>query len=288
LIGPRVANQKRTRFVTRKYLLVVRAGDQSLHPAWLGNQATERNWDLHISYFGDQAEPFGKLSAGLSLSREKGPKYIGLAECLDKHPAFLENYSHIGFPDDDLCATCATWNRTFSALEALGADIGQPSLDHRSFFFHDVVLQRKWLKYRIVDFVEVMTPIFRTDFLKSVRPTFCYNKSSLGIDFLWRKIGGEAGRTFAVIDSCSVLHTRQIGMGTQYAKSYLGGLTPYQDYRQLLDRYQIDDTPGRALRGVRPDGRGLDDERKLNRRELYPRLLRAWKKLAGIEAMACR
>jgi len=272
----------------RKYLLIVRAGDHSLHPRWLDQPAAERNWDLHISYFGDQADPFGELPAGVSLTHEKGPKYIGLAECLEKNPAFLERYSHIGFPDDDLCAGGATWNRAFSALDALGADLGQPSLHRRSFYFHDVVLQRSWLQHRLVDFVEVMTPIFRTPFLQSVLPTLSYNKSSLGLDFLWRKIGMESRRTFAIVDSCSVLHTRKVGSGSQYSNANLGGLTPYQDYRQLLDRYQVDDTPGRSFQGLGRDGSQLDDQRKLNRREIVPRLYRAWRYVWRIESLECR
>src|SRR5664279_707363 len=36
---------------TKRYLVIVRAGDRSLHPGWTQSPAT-RNWDLLVSYFG--------------------------------------------------------------------------------------------------------------------------------------------------------------------------------------------------------------------------------------------
>jgi hypothetical protein len=38
--------------MTRRNLVAVRAGDKSLHPHWLIGDGG-RNWDLVVSYFGD-------------------------------------------------------------------------------------------------------------------------------------------------------------------------------------------------------------------------------------------
>jgi hypothetical protein len=266
--------------MSSRNLLIVRAGDRSLHPGWLRGR---RDWDLHVSYFGNRQNPFGGLPEGISLSYEKGPKFIGILECLGKQPSLLDAYDYVGFPDDDLRASCDTWNLTFSILRGVKADLGQPSLDHRSFFFHDVVLQRKWLHYRKVDFVEVMTPIFHKSFLQAVLPTLGYTKSSWGLDFLWRKMGAELDKTFVIVDACSVLHTRSIGSGTQYSKENCPDLSPAAEYEQFLKQYQVDNRPGRALLGVRCDGSQVADEDRLNRREMLPRLHRKWKRIMGIE-----
>ncbi len=39
----------------RKYLVIVRAGDKSLHPAWLAGEG-DRTWDLVVNYFGADPE----------------------------------------------------------------------------------------------------------------------------------------------------------------------------------------------------------------------------------------
>jgi hypothetical protein len=266
-----------------KYLLIVRAGDRSLHPGWLN---AARDWDLHISYFGDREKPFGELPAGVTLSREKGPKYIGLKDCLDAHGHFLGDYTHIGLPDDDLACDAMVWNRTFGLLDRVDADLGQPSLLWRSFYSYDITMRRRWLEYRVTDFVEVMAPIFRTDFLRAVLPTFAANRSSWGLDYVWRDIARREGRRLAIVDSASLLHTRALGKGGQYSAANMGGSTQLGEYQTLLDTYNISDTGRRTLYGVRPDGMVVRNSFLLNRRLLLPRLYREWKTTNRIEVVS--
>lgn len=261
-----------------KYLLVLRAGDRSLHPGWLKG---ERNWDLHISYFGDQEAPFGELPAGVTLSREKGPKWLGLKDCLAKHPEFLERYTHIGFPDDDLAATAATWNAALRILDEIGVALGQVSLDPRSFYSYDITLQRNWLAWRETDFVELMCPIFRLDFLRQVLPTWDANRSSWGLDMVWREIARREGRLLAIVDAVSVLHTRAIGKGTQYSAANLGGKSQYDEYRELLAAYGIADTSRHTLRGTKPDGTVVTNRFLLNRHLRLAGLRRNWREWRG-------
>jgi hypothetical protein len=266
-----------------KYLLIVRAGDRSLHRGWLEGT---RQWDLHISYFGAQETPFGDLPLGVTLSREKGPKYVGLKDCLDAHNHFLGDYTHIGFPDDDLACDAAGWNMVFGVLDEIGADLGQPSLLWRSFYSYDITMRRRRLKYRITDFVEVMAPIFRADFLREVLPTFAANRSSWGLDYVWRDIASREGRRLAIVDAASVLHTRALGKGGQYSAANMGGTTQLGEYRTLLDTHGINDTARRTLYGVRPDGTVVRNAFLLNRRLLLPRLYREWKTTNGIEVVS--
>jgi hypothetical protein len=264
-----------------RYLLIVRAGDRSLHPRWL--RGAPRKWDLHISYFGRQDKPFGELAPGVTLSREAGPKWLGLKACMQNDASFVERYSHIGFPDDDLACDGQAWNTAFSVLDDIGADLGQPALDPRSFFSYDITLRRRWLKWREVDFIELMCPIFRTDFLRTVFPTWDLNKSSWGLDLLWREIARREGRKLVIVDAASVLHTRAIGKGIQYSTANLEGRSPFDDYRDLLAAHGISDTSRHTLRGMRTDGTVVTNQFLLNRHLRWAGLRRKWRAAFGID-----
>ena len=256
--------------MSSKYLLIVRAGDNSLHPHWLYPPG-ERLWDLHISYFGKRENPY-PLPERVSFSREVGPKYIGLVDCLDKHPEFFERYKYIGLADDDLDADMNCWNTTFATLDRLGAVMGQPSLDWRSFYWHDVVLRRPQFEYRVTDFVEMMAPLVRSDFLREIVPTFRYNQSSIGLDHLWRMKAAGEGKLLAIVDSCSMYHTRRMEGGTQYKTARLAsGKTKDEELQELIEKYNITDLTGHTLYGVRPDGTRDEDREALNRRLEGPR-----------------
>lgn len=269
--------------MTNRYLLVVRAGDHSLHPQWLGGPP--RLWDLHISYFGARDAPFGELPPGVTLSRESGPKYIGLADCLDSHPDFLARYSHIGFPDDDLACDAAAWNTAFAVLDETGTDLGQPALDHRSFFSYDLMLRRSWLRFREVNFVELMCPIFTTGFLREILPTWRLNQSSWGLDYLWRDRARQQGRMLAIVDAASVLHTRAIGKGVQYSAANMKGGSRYDDQDRILKGYDITDVSRRTLGGIRTDGSPAASAFLLNRTLTLPGLRRRWRRALNISTV---
>jgi hypothetical protein len=263
--------------LSNKCLLIVRAGDNSLHPGWLNGA---RDFDLHISYFGKQEQPYD-LPEGVTLSREAGPKWLGLKDCLARHANFLDRYSRIGFPDDDLAADAETWNTAFRILEDADAALGQPALDPLSFYSYDITLRRAWLKYREVDFVELMAPIFRIDFLQKVLPTWDLNKSSWGLDMVWREMARQAGDKLVIVDACAVLHTRAIGKGAQYSAGNMQGRSQYDEYRELLDAHGITDTSRHTLGGVRIDGSVETDLVRLNRHRTLVGLRRKWRAWRG-------
>ena len=55
----------------RKNLVIVRAGDSSLHEEWLQGEG-ERNWDLIVNYFGDDPQRYRKDD--VQRIDSKGPK----------------------------------------------------------------------------------------------------------------------------------------------------------------------------------------------------------------------
>ena len=200
----------------RRFLVVLRCGDSSYHPSWLALEGEQRNWDLHLSYYGDNPERYGGMLRGESISFEKGPKYHGIFDFISSHGDQLRRYDLVAFPDDDLQWTSGNFSELFRAVSDTGAALAQPSLDPRSFFSHHLALRRRRFRYREVDFVEVMCPVFKVNFLMSVIPHLKLNKSSWGLDFVWSKIAAEGRRTMAVVDSCCLLHTRRVGKGGQY------------------------------------------------------------------------
>lgn len=222
----------------RPYLLIVRAGDNSLHRHWFEGGAG-RNWDLHVSYYGKKADPFGPLPDAVSLSREPGPKFIGAADYLEAHPHVFRRYRYIGLPDDDLLATAAVWNRAFALIEQASAVLGQPSVSHDSYYSHPHVLQRPGLMAREVGFIEQMAPLFEAGFLKRALPSLRANYSSWGIAHLWAAQARTEQSRCLIIDEVAIRHTRPVGRGELYTLPDGTRIDPRTDLRTLLKQYRL-------------------------------------------------
>src|SRR5262249_14943715 len=153
-----------------------------------------------LSYFGDLDDPFPERPGNVTLSRDPGAKFPGLADCLDKLDARLRRYRWICFVDEDIWARCETWNTFFAVVEQLNPALAQPALKHRSFFTHDVTLARRQFVARWTNFVEIMNFCFRLDFLDDMRPTFRDSVSGWGLDFHWAAAARPEERALLVVD----------------------------------------------------------------------------------------
>ena len=235
----------------RPNLIVMRAGDTSLHPSWFEAEAGARNWDLHISYFGDRAEPYGTLPEGVTLSFEKGAKGAGLDACFRAHPGLTDGYGTVMVADDDLQLVTGSWSHAFDRFNESGALLGQAALDHRSFFSHDVTLHRKGCLYREVNFVEIMSPIFKGEFLRQFLDMFTISKTTWGLDLIMSAKAQACGGKIVIIDDVQMLHTRQVGA----VKGNYGDVAcPREDRDQALAKAGVKLFSGRTRCGVRPDG----------------------------------
>jgi hypothetical protein len=237
---------------TRKILLIVRTGDRSFHPDWLSGAGSERrNWDLHLSYFGDKPSPDVTQNADVSITREKGPKFPGLIKCLGKIEARLPQYDYIGFPDDDLYARCETWNEFTNVILKHRPVLAQPALDRQSFFSFPQLLQDPRYLLRWTNFVETMTPFFSRDALPIARQYFAENASGWGIDLIWSDLLGAGDHKICIVDAAPVLHTREFRTGPNYkviAKS--GAPDPLDDLRSIKKRYNLSMPVYRTYGGV--------------------------------------
>jgi hypothetical protein len=217
----------------RPVLVILRAGDSSLHPKWLDNKL-ERNWDLHLSYYGDELDPFPDRPSDVTLTREKGTKSQGTVVCLEKLGDRLDDYDWIWLPDDDLSADCATLNRFFDIVMNNRFELSQPALGAGSVAGHDIVRQKPAFKWRYTSFVEVMCPCFsRSAFIKC-RPYFGATMSSWGVDLLFAKILGYPRRGIAIVDETPVVHSRLGKEGNNIALVRAAGIEPVDECLRFL------------------------------------------------------
>jgi hypothetical protein len=228
--GPRTGPAGRSR---RRNLVVLRAGDGSLHRQWL--DAPHRDFDLFISYYG--STPDRHREDADYYEARPGPKWPAIAELLEEHLPALGGYDAFWFPDDDLAASGAVIDRMFAFFRAYQLCLAQPALTRNSYYTWDTLLQDTRAHIRYTRFVEVMAPIFHRSALDVCRPTFTESRSGWGLDWIWPTLCRDAGLgRMAVLDATPVRHTRPVG-GELYRNH--PDLDPRSDAARLLRRYGI-------------------------------------------------
>lgn len=218
----------------RKNLVILRAGDESLHKSWIAHQ--RRDFDLFISYYGKTDGTH--QNDGEYYEVRPGPKWPCVADLLREHPQLVDQYDAFWFPDDDISATTDILNRMFALFHAFQLSLAQPALTRDSYHTWPHLLQRAKYVLRYCDFIEVMAPIFDRAALKACVHTFAESPSGWGLDWVWPQLCGR-GRTdaIAVLDATPVRHTRPLG-GNLYSNN--PGLTPQRDEREILRKYQLE------------------------------------------------
>jgi hypothetical protein len=221
---------------SRKNLVVLRAGDQSLHTGWLAGPGP-RDFDILVSYYG-KTEGHHRDTADLWEHRP-GPKWSCIGELLVERPELIERYEHFWFPDDDLAADTLSINRMFALFQGFGLKLAQPSLTQDSYRSWPQLLQREHSVLRRVAFVEVMAPLFTRSSLRQCLPSFSESRSGWGLDWVWPQVlGGHQDGLIGVIDAVAVKHTRPVG-GELYKNN--PELDPRRDSAALVARYGIGD-----------------------------------------------
>src|ERR1035438_1769749 len=166
----------------RENLIVVRAGDSSLHPKWLiSSQA--RNFDIFVSYYGDAPDQF-KENADYFESIP-GLKWPCLAQIFRKQSELLFAYRACWFPDDDILTDAQSVIRMFDLFHANDLWLAQPALGEGSHISHWITRAVPNTVLRFTDFVEIMCPIFNRHSLSLVGSSFSTSISGWGLDFLW-------------------------------------------------------------------------------------------------------
>lgn len=223
----------------RRNLVIVRAGDTSLHPGWLEG-AEKRNWDLVVSYFGRSPdlyrEPDTRRIDGA------GPKWPALYELLTSQPSLLDGYDYVWLPDDDLRTDKASINRMFMLMASFGLEVAQPTLTWDSYFGHVTTLQDKSCSVRFTNYVEVMAPCLSVHVLRQALPILNANISGWGLDFIWKRWVSSQESSIGMLDLVTVCHTRPVG-GPNYQKLREGGISPWDELRAFCRAQGMDEAP---------------------------------------------
>lgn len=219
---------------SRRYLIVVRAGDESLHRNWLSG-AEHRDFDLLVSYYGTHGHRY-QTDADLYHAMA-GTRWVGHHTILRDNPSLLEPYDFICFACDDLDADAATWNALFNFCETHILDLAQPAILGPVSF--QITKPVKHALYRTTTYVECMCPVFSRRALGVCRPTFGESISGWGLGGVWSKLLRERDWNLAIIDAVCVTHTRPVGEGSLYKLLSDLGVDPSAEKNSVLARYGI-------------------------------------------------
>lgn len=216
----------------RRFLIMARVGDKSLHAEWLKGE--EPTFDLYLSYYGATER---RYAGEADYWRErKGPKWPVLDEHLVEDAGILAGYEAVWFPDDDLSVDAAGINRMFSLFVEHRLALAQPALTKDSYFSHECLIQDDACVLRHVNFVEVMAPIFSASALKLLGRTFGQSPSGWGLDHVWPTLlqTADPQAKVAIIDATPVCHTRPVG-GELYQKN--PNLSGWADLEKIQGLY---------------------------------------------------
>jgi hypothetical protein len=199
----------------KRNLIICRAGESSLHPAWL-NPPAYKNFDLWVNYYG--ATP-GKYARTCDLYREsKGIKYPEIHRFIIENIDRVIEYDAVWLPDDDLRCDARTIHEMFELFHHYELRLAQPSLSQDSNYSHEITLHHPECILRYTNFIEPMAPIFSRVALQICLPTFTQCQSGWGLDYVWPKLLSNAPDKVAIIDAVTVVHTRPVGNGDLYKK----------------------------------------------------------------------
>ena len=225
--------------IKRRNLVIVRAGNGSLHPEWIKGPDA-RNWDLVVNYFGDDADKY--IEPDVVRIDSKGPKWPALHDLIQSHPEFISNYDYIWLPDDDLLATKADVNRLFDLARSYKLEAAQPALTWDSYYSHLTTLRNNMTRIRFTNYVEVMAPCLSSAMLRNSLPLFNSNLSGWGLDYLWPAFAENPQGGIAIIDEVTVRHTRPVG-GPNYKALRETGISPWDEMRALCKAHGLGDEP---------------------------------------------
>jgi hypothetical protein len=202
----------------RSNLVVLRAGNKSLHREWPRYLAEEdRNWDLCVSWYSENIPSYFDESEYF-FHQHRDMKFTAIANLILNQPALLQ-YDNFWFPDDDLETSWRDINRLFNIFRRSGLELAQPSLsgNSNSYVNHRVTAQTPEYFLRYGDFIELMCPMMNRDLLKICLPAFRGTTQAFCLDHIWGGLQGRVPGRTAIIDDVVVTHTRPMGV------SYDGG-----------------------------------------------------------------
>ncbi|MCO6181105.1 hypothetical protein [Ciceribacter sp. RN22] len=216
----------------RKNLVLVRAGDGSLHQEWLGFSYGVRDFDVVVSYYSRDAYSRHVVEDGVWAHFCPGGKWEGLYQTLAWIGDALKSYDFVWLPDDDIETSAQSVNTLFELMRRYELSVGQPSLTADSYFTHFIFVNCPGIKVRWSNYIEIMVPCLARDLLLAVLPHFKESMSGFGLDYIWCRLPATGERGAAIIDAVQVRHTRPVGQ-VLLSKMSERGLSPKEEQAKL-------------------------------------------------------
>ena len=231
-------------------LVIVPAGDASLHPAWLQRKTHgEDSVRIAVVYYGDNDAKAGEFRASADyFLQAKGAKWTLVRRALEELvPRWRTEFTHVWIPDDDLRFQdgdqAAALHRFLRIAHDERVKLCQPALvDNGNITpaYRHLLRVQPQNRLRWVNFVEIMAPCFATHALSRVFGSLERAQSGWGLDSVWPTLFNF--RDIAVVDAVPVVHTRppsafRSGDGASFYSKL--GIDPGREEFELLQRYAI-------------------------------------------------
>jgi hypothetical protein len=186
-----------------KFLVYTSAGDNSNLHYWLknfSNQKCNNNFELWITYYGDEEEDrYLKLSD--FYNRRKGGKFPNFYYVYHHWKDILCHYEAIFLLDDDIIIDSRGINKLFKIREQYDLWLLQPAFDPRGKISHPITKMNRACFMRYTNFVEVGCALFRKDKLDDFMKVYDPSLTSWGVDFWFLHTLGESQSRIAIIDA---------------------------------------------------------------------------------------
>ena len=221
-------------------LVVLCAGDASLHRINRWHLWQEREFELWIVYYGAAAEP-ACAHDGDKFIRARGAKWELIREVVaplvEARGEETPGIGRVWLPDDDLAIDVVSVNEFFGACDAAAADIAQPSLAPRNASCAELVHRPSGPAHRAAGFIEIQMPCFsallfqRAVGLLRENPS---NRSGWGMDCVW---SSWAGVSKVVINGVTAVHTKPVDVGGGFYAAL--GIDPVAEHAAALAKYDV-------------------------------------------------
>ncbi|UCI29386.1 hypothetical protein [Mesorhizobium sp. B4-1-4] len=218
----------------RRYLILIRAGSKP-RPSFFSEIPDERReYDLAVNYYAtphpdDILRNTAEIVFAGGLSKMHGAKQ--LFETTELHNI----YEGVFFLDDDIEISFDP-DKFFEFCNEYSLDLAQPALTPDCIDAIGLTRQHPGLKLRTTNWVEVMAPFFRRNFLKEMLHSFDLSISGWGLDLYW---GHHLTNrwTAGIVDEFLMRHTQVSNHDTGAFYSYLRsiGVNPYEEMRSILN-----------------------------------------------------
>lgn len=222
----------------RRNVVIVRAGLNSLHHGWLDLPYEQRNFDIIVSYFNQEAYDRHSAEDGVHAFFCPGGKWDGLFKTLSWMKSSFAEYDYYWLPDDDIAAEAQSINALFEVMARDRLAVAQPSLTADSYFTHFIFINCPKARLRYSNYIEIMVPCLARDVLEAMLPHFNNSMSGFGLDYIWCRLPILGQRRAAIIDEIQVRHTRPVGNVLMSAMAKKG-LSPKAEEEALKQIYGV-------------------------------------------------